>query len=72
MQPEEPSQYFTKAEVETMFKKECDRVATAPKTLDLKPLYPEKVVEKDFPAEYKVPKFQKFDGRDMFLVSLIP
>lgn len=62
-QPEEPSQYLTKAEVEAMFKKERDRAATAPKALDLKPPYLEKVVEKDFPAKYKVPKFQKFHGR---------
>lgn len=60
---EEPSQYFTKAEVEAMLKKERERAATAPTVLDLKPPYPEKVLEKDFPAEYKVPKFQKFDGR---------
>lgn len=46
-----------------MFKKERDRAATAPKALDLKPPYLEKVAEKDFPTEYKVPKFQKFDGR---------
>lgn len=38
-QPEEPSQYFTKTEVEAMFKKERDRAATAPKALDLKPPY---------------------------------
>lgn len=30
--------------------------------MDLKPPYPKKVLEKDFPVEYKVPKFQKFDG----------
>lgn len=46
-----------------MFKKERDRAVTTPKALDLKPPYPEKVAEKDFPTEYKVPKFQKFDGR---------
>lgn len=60
-QPEEPSQYFTKAEVEAMFKKERDRAATEPKAFDLKPPYSEKVTEKDFQAEYKVSKFQKFD-----------
>lgn len=46
-QPEEPYQYFTKTEIEAMFKKERGRVATAPKTLDLKSPYPKKVVEKD-------------------------
>lgn len=61
-QLEESSQYFTKTKIETMFKKERDRATTAPKTLHLKPPYPEKVAEKDFSAEYKVPKFQKFDG----------
>lgn len=44
-----------------MFKKECDRATTAPKFS--KPAYPEKVVKKEFPTDYKVPKFQKFDGR---------
>lgn len=62
-QAEEPSQYFTKTEVEAMFKKERERATTAQKALDLKPPYPEKVLEKDFSAEYKVSKFQKFDGR---------
>lgn len=57
---EEPSLYFTKVEIEAMFKKERDRATILPKTLDLKPTYPNKVVEKEFPADYKVPKFQKF------------
>lgn len=45
-----------------MFKKESDRATTAPKTLDLKPPYLEKVAEKELPGDYKVPTFQKFDG----------
>lgn len=63
VQSEEASIYFTKAKIETMFKKERERATTAPKTLDLKPPYPDKVVEKEFPTYYKVPKFQRFDGR---------
>lgn len=46
-----------------MFKKERDRATTAPKAMNLNPPYQEKVVEKDVPTHYKVPKFQKFDGR---------
>lgn len=46
-----------------MFKKEGDQTATAPKILDLKSSCPEKVVEKEFPTNYKIPKLQKFDGR---------
>lgn len=60
-----------------MFKKERDRVTAAPKVLNLKPPYLEKVVEKEFPTDYKVPKFQKFDAeketrRSMLLVSSTP
>lgn len=46
-----------------MFKKERDSATIVPKTVDLKPPYPDKVVEKEFPTNYKVPKFQNFDGR---------
>lgn len=62
-QPEEGSHYFTKTKIEAMFKKDRDRATTTPKAMDLKPPYPEKVLKKDFPTDYKVPKFQKFDGR---------
>lgn len=31
--------------------------------MDLKPPYIEKVLEKDFPADYKIPKFQNFNCR---------
>lgn len=63
VQPEEPYFYLTKAEIEVIFKKERYRDAAAPKALDLKPPYSDKVVEKEFAAEYKILKFQKFDGR---------
>lgn len=46
-----------------MLKKERNWAATTPKSLDLKPPYSDKVAENDFPTEYKVTKFQKFDGR---------
>lgn len=62
-QLEEPSLYLINVEIEVMFKKELDRAATAPKALDLKPPHLGKVAEKEFPAEYKVLKFQKFKGR---------
>lgn len=44
-----------------MFKKEHDRATIAPKTLNLKPPYLNKVAEKKLLAEYA--KFQKLDGR---------
>lgn len=62
-QLEEGFHYFTKTEIEAMFKKVRDRATTAPEVMDLKAPYLEKVLEKDFPADYKVPKFQKFDNR---------
>lgn len=62
-QPEEGSHYFTKIEIEAILKKERDRATTHPKAMDLKPPYIEKVLEKDFPADYKIPKFQNFNCR---------
>lgn len=46
-----------KADIEVMFKKERDNATTVPKTLDLKRPYSKKVVEKEFPTDYRVPKF---------------
>lgn len=46
-----------KADIEVMFKKERDNATTVPKTLDLKRPYSKKVAEKEFPTDYKVPKF---------------
>lgn len=40
-----------------MFKKKDDQTATAPKILDLKSSCPKKVVEKEFPTNYKILKF---------------
>lgn len=48
---------FMKADIEVMFKKERDNATTVPKTLDLKGPYSKKVAEKEFPTDYKVPKF---------------
>lgn len=62
-QPKELSLYLTKAKIEAMFQKGTRPAAIAPKNLDLKPSYSDKVAEKDFSTKYKVSKFQKFDGR---------
>lgn len=40
-----------------MFKNERNQHVNAPKTLDLKPPYSDKVAEKEFPVEYEVPRF---------------
>lgn len=73
-QPEETSHYFTKAETEAMFKQERDQATTALNILNLKPPYPEKMVEKEFPTDYKVQKFQnlmaeKETQKSMLLIS---
>lgn len=44
-----------------MFKREQERAYISSASLVLKPLYRNKVEAKQFPPEYKVPKFQKFD-----------
>lgn len=60
-QSEEPTLCFTKNEIEAMFKKEQKRATTASTNLNLKPPYSYKVAAKQYPLEYKVPKFQNFD-----------
>lgn len=57
-----------------MFKQERDQATTALNILNLKPPYPEKMVEKEFPTDYKVQKFQnlmaeKETQKSMLLVS---
>lgn len=59
---EEPSVLLTKAE-KAVFGQERERASTASAPLDLKPPYPDKAAAKQFPLEYKVPKYQKFDSR---------
>lgn len=48
----EPSLYVKKVEIGVMFKEEHDRATTAPKTLNQKPPYLNKVAEKKLLAKY--------------------
>lgn len=59
-----------------MFKQKKDKAAITLASLEKKPPYLDKVAIIQFPPEYKVPKFQKFDcrkgnKREQWLTSLI-
>lgn len=53
---------MTKVEVEAMFEREHKRISTASASLDVKLPHSNKVTAKQFLIEYKVLKFEKFDG----------
>lgn len=45
--------FLTKAKVDSMFKRECDRASIASESFNLKPPYSDKVAAKQFPLSIK-------------------
>lgn len=60
---EELTVFFTRAEVETTFKREKEKASSTIACLVLKSLYLTGIAAKPYPLGYSVPMFSKFDGR---------